>query len=698
LATIEKGVANTVLKEHQVQAVRLRATKDESEPLVVRAINLQFLVALSGKIPNPASAVGAGNVAEVVGDAEFAYPIADFAAPIINRGYRLTLNNGGNGCSFRGPISGTGTVEIHAGGPDTPLRLEGKSANTMQGTWAIKSGSVVLSKEQGAEALGGRVVVGGGKAPASLIWNGNNQVAKDARMQMLASASLNLNGFHDSIAHLTLEQGSKILTDGAGPNGMLEAAELVVDGKRLPRGVYTSSNEWLRGNGYVIVGAVRRVEIAGLVDHPNQTIGAGNMAVLKAAATFHLPEGECTVHALISDFPLTLKSSGKEARFSGFISGNGSLRIEASERSPVEISGLASNAFKGTATLAHGVLRLHKTANAIAIPHDLILGGSAPENKGDAVIWEADGQIAPSATITMLGSEPSALQLNGHKVEFAKLLLSKAARIETGTGGTLRVRQLFQDGKRLFDGEYGKLQPWLSGTGTVVVDARVNVQGIIGSPETAIGIGNIGNLTGNTRIGYPSSGGDFDIITHGYTLTLDSGDGNAFAYTGSISGTGNVEFFMGPSHTGFRDAPMLLAGPKPNTTTGKFFVKKGRVQLAKPEGVTAISGDVIVGGQGFNDCLFWQNSRQLKEGVNITLLDAGNNGAAYLNLNGCHDAAASLTMTVHNRVVTDSAGGKSGELVLDALAIDGMAKPAGTYTAATEKWIEGTGKIIVRGR
>ena len=111
---------------------------------------------------------------------------------------------------------------------------------------------------------------------------------------------------------------------------------------------------------------------------------------------------------------------------------------------------------------------------------------------------------------------------------------------------------------------------------------------------------------------------------------------------------------MGPSYTGFKDAPLRLGGEKPNTTTGKFFVKKGRVQLEKPRGVDAISGDVIVGGQGFNDCLFWKQSDQLKDSVNITLLDAGNNGAAYLHLNGCSETAASLTMTAHNKVKTDA--------------------------------------------
>ena len=113
-------------------------------------------------------------------------------------------------------------------------------------------------------------------------------------------------------------------------------------------------------------------------------------------------------------------------------------------------------------------------------------------------------------------------------------------------------------------------------------------------------------------------------------------------------------------------------------------------------GFDAISGDVIVGGQGFNDCLFWKQSDQLKDSVNITLLDAGNNGAAYLALNGCSETAASLTMTVHNKVKTDSSEGGSGALTVTALTVGGVKKSAGMYTAATEPWIEGKGMVIVR--
>jgi hypothetical protein len=341
------------------------------------------------------------------------------------------------------------------------------------------------------------------------------------------------------------------------------------------------------------------------------------------------------------------------------------------------------------------VLKLSKPGNATAIPGDLTLGGSAAGNKGDGVICDGDGQFHPSAVVTLQGSQPSFLDLNGHKVMLNKVVLSRAAMLRLGKGGTLRVRQLYVAGKRLRDGAYTAPQPWLEGTGKVTVDARVDVKGVVGSPDTQIGPGNIANLVGKTKFSYPASGCHLDVITNGYTLTLDSGDGNAFSCTGSISGTGNVEFFMGPSHTGFKDAPLVVGGVKPNTTSGKFFVRKGRVQLEKPKGIDAISGDVIVGGQGFNDCLFWKQSDQIKDSANITLLDAGNNGAAYLDLNGFSETAASLTMTARNKVRTDGAKG-SGTLTVKALTIDGVKKSAGEYSAATEKWIEGKGKVLVR--
>jgi hypothetical protein len=53
-------------------------------------------------------------------------------------------------------------------------------------------------------------------------------------------------------------------------------------------------------------------------------------------------------------------------------------------------------------------------------------------------------------------------------------------------------------------------------------------------------------------------------------------------------------------------------------------------------------------------------------------------------------------MTVRNKVKTDSAEGGSGVLTVKALTVGGVKKPEGEYSAATETWIEGKGKVIVR--
>jgi hypothetical protein len=562
---------------------------------------------------------------------------------------------------------------------------------------------LVLAKEAGVSALGGAIVVGGQGDNDCIFWNNNNQVEDSANIRLLNSAKggayLNLNGFSETIDSLTLDARTRVLTDGPTGGGVLTVGKLVVEDKSIPKGIYTSSSKWMQGSGYIIVGAVKSVPIAGNIDDPNKAIGTGNLAVLKAASTIKLPIGECAIPVDVGAFPLTLTTDGAAVRISGFIAGNGLLRIEATGRStrqPLEIAGTTANSYRGPTLLAGGVLKLNKSQGAIAIPGNLTLGGSVAENKNDGVIWGADGQLSPSSVVTLAGNQPSFLDLAGHKAAIAKVVMSKVGTIRTGEGGSLTVKQLHIDGKRLSDGTYKSTQSWLKGTGTVIVDARVDVKGVYGNPNGQIGSGNIANLIGNSSFCYPVSDCDLDIITNGHTITFDSGNGNPLCYRGTISGKGDVVLLMGPSYTGYKDAPLRLAGAKPNTTTGKFLVRKGRVQLEKPDGVDAISGDAIVGGQGFNDCLFWRNSNQIKDSVNITLLGAGNSGAAYLHLNGCSETAASLTMTTGNTIKTDAASGARGVLTVKSLTIDGVKKAAGSYTSATEKWIEGKGTVVVR--
>ena len=122
VATLDKGRRKAVLKDNRVRAVRIRAAADQAEPLVVRAINLRLMVEVSGIVRNPARRSATGMWRPSNGDAEFAYPIGTLAAPVINRGFTPQAEHRRQPCSFAGPISGTGTVEIHAGGAGRPAR------------------------------------------------------------------------------------------------------------------------------------------------------------------------------------------------------------------------------------------------------------------------------------------------------------------------------------------------------------------------------------------------------------------------------------------------------------------------------------------------------------------------------------------------------------------------------------------------
>jgi hexosaminidase len=700
IAMLDKGFATAILGENTVRAIRVLTTAKQAEALVIREINPRFLIELSGVVKDAARAIGDGNVAILKDDTVFAQPLDDCAIPIVNKGFTLVLPSG----EYRGTISGSGTVAIFAG-RDAALTLRGKEPNTFTGTWLVKAGRLALAKEPGRPAIGGTIVVGGHGENAGIVWNNSFQVGDAANVHVQRSAKgrayLDLNGCREVLASLAMDADTKVRTDSAGGHGVLTARKVTLAGNSVPGGIYTSSSSWIQGGGYVVVGEARSVSVAGIVDDPNRMVGAGNIAQLKAAGTVRLGNNDCTIPVDIGSFPLTVASGGSAVRYGGFITGSGSVRIEAAPagqtaRAPLEITGTAANAYRGVTTLVRGVLKLSKAGGAIAVPGNLELGGSAPDNHNDGIIWGADGQLTSTAVVTMAGSRPSFLDLAGHRARFARLVMSRVATIHTGDGGSLRVNQLHIDGKRLPDGVYRSPLPWLDGSGTVTVDAHVDVAGRISDCATRIGTGNRANLIGNTVFAYPVSECAMDIITNGHTVTLDSGDGNPLRCSGVISGSGDVILLMGPAHTDYKDAPLRLAGTRANTTTGTFHVRKGRVQLEKPDGVDAISGDVIVGGQGFNDCLFWANNNQIKDSARITLIAAGKNGPAYLHLNGCTDTVAGLTMTRVNLIKTDSAAGVAGTLVVRSLTIDGVRLPSGTYTARAVRWIDGQGRVVVQ--
>ncbi len=201
----------------------------------------------------------------------------------------------------------------------------------------------------------------------------------------------------------------------------------------------------------------------------------------------------------------------------------------------------------------------------------------------------------------------------------------------------------------------------------------VEASGIVKDPAAAIGEGNLAVLTGDTTFAYPMNDCWVPAINKGFTLVLNSGGGNPCSYSGPITGTGKVEVHMGARDGRFRDAAMVLSGKAPNTIEGTWLVKAGRLVLAKEAGVRAIGGTIVVGGQGDNDCLFWNNNNQVEDSASIRLLNSAK-GGAYLNLNGFSETIGSLTMDARTRVLTDGPAG-GGVLTVGKLVVEGKQHP-----------------------
>ena len=56
-----------------------------------------------------------------------------------------------------------------------------------------------------------------------------------------------------------------------------------------------------------------------------------------------------------------------------------------------------------------------------------------------------------------------------------------------------------------------------------------------------------------------------------------------------------MQVLQGGVDGGFRDTPLVLGGKEPNTMTGAWQVKCGRLTLAKDPGVDAVGGTIVVG-------------------------------------------------------------------------------------------------------
>ncbi len=139
------------------------------------------------------------------------------------------------------------------------------------------------------------------------------------------------------------------------------------------------------------------------------------------------------------------------------------------------------------------------------------------------------------------------------------------------------------------------------------------------------------NLLGNTTFGWQTGTLNGNINLNSFTLTVDTGGGNLTALNGALSGTGRLVWSGGGAGEYWQTLPSFLGGSAANTLSGTLTVWRGTLALAKPTGITAVAGSMVVGGGDNKAILQWQNSNQVADSAWVSLV--GTTGAR-LNFQG----------------------------------------------------------------
>ncbi|HYG21447.1 MAG TPA: autotransporter-associated beta strand repeat-containing protein [Verrucomicrobiae bacterium] len=108
-----------------------------------------------------------------------------------------------------------------------------------------------------------------------------------------------------------------------------------------------------------------------------------------------------------------------------------------------------------------------------------------------------------------------------------------------------------------------------------------------------------------------------DINLNGRNMTVNVTDaGTELNLSGSISGSGNIT--RGTGAGGLR-----FSGSAANTFTGTVAINSGYIAAAKANGVTSLSGDVVIGNSSGVDTLLMLTDNQFGAGADVTLRDGG---------------------------------------------------------------------------
>ncbi len=114
------------------------------------------------------------------------------------------------------------------------------------------------------------------------------------------------------------------------------------------------------------------------------------------------------------------------------------------------LGGLTASTLSGTYSIRKGILAMAKPDGVTAIAGNVIVGGGADQ----AILqWDANHQVADTASVTLIGPYPARLRMNGHSETLGPLVLSGDGDLSLGNDSAVvrfasSTTQSWTSGKR----------------------------------------------------------------------------------------------------------------------------------------------------------------------------------------------------------------------------------------------------------
>jgi len=212
----------------------------------------------------------------------------------------------------------------------------------------------------------------------------------------------------------------------------------------------------------------------------------------------------------------------------------------------------------------------------------------------------------------------------------------------------------------------------------------VEVSGKVEKPIETLGAGVDYTLVGDTQFGWTRKPFTGDLAIGSHTFTMETGGGNVTVFSGVISGSGRF-VWNGGGNAAWQTTASYLKGGQPNTFSGTFTLLRGTLALAKPAGVDALAGDIVLGGGSNQAILRLDASDQIRDSSSI-LITGKHEGRIWTQ--GFSERVGALTLQSRGEI--DLGDGASTLVFADS---SGAAWDP-TKTLTVRRWTEGRDKVV----